>query len=321
MEEINNCFDNLVKALETERTKLKREKEELENKKKDWNQFANKLDKTQLSERIKLDVGGKIFATTLTTLVACQGSYFEAMFSGRWDLKKQEDGSFFIDRDPFVFRFVMNFLRGEPFQVELLTEEKKHKLLEDAEFYHLDKLVDLLKPIKPVELLTSTKPVLKWKQGPNYTVSGNDIVKTGSNSICDATALLDVPFSSDLCEVSVKLKKTYNSNIVIGVAPTSLNQSQVDNYTQCGWYIHAYSGSLYSQSGDCRNKQDVWKNIGKTGEGGIVIVRVDLKKGEISFVVNGSDCGVAFRSIPTTTPLCLAVCLAHDGDVVELVAQ
>eukprot|EP01089_Gocevia_fonbrunei_P011434 TRINITY_DN2473_c0_g1_i2.p1 TRINITY_DN2473_c0_g1~~TRINITY_DN2473_c0_g1_i2.p1 ORF type:complete len:316 (-),score=79.02 TRINITY_DN2473_c0_g1_i2:71-1018(-) len=315
MEEINNCFDNLVKALETERTKLKREKEELENKKKDWNQFANKLDKTQLSERIKLDVGGKIFATTLTTLVACQGSYFEAMFSGRWDLKKQEDGSFFIDRDPFVFRFVMNFLRGEPFQVELLTEEKKHKLLEDAEFYHLDKLVDLLKPIKPVELLTSTKPVLKWKQGPNYTVSGNDIVKTSGKEAWDATALFDVPFSSDLCEVSVKLKKTYNSNIVIGVAPTSLNQSQVNNYNQCGWYIHK-SGTLYSQDGD-NNKQ----YTSSTKEGGIVIVRVDLKKGEISFVVNGSDCGVAFRSIPTTTPLCLAVCLAHDGDVVELVAQ
>eukprot|EP01089_Gocevia_fonbrunei_P011433 TRINITY_DN2473_c0_g1_i1.p1 TRINITY_DN2473_c0_g1~~TRINITY_DN2473_c0_g1_i1.p1 ORF type:complete len:314 (-),score=73.88 TRINITY_DN2473_c0_g1_i1:71-1012(-) len=313
MEEINNCFDNLVKALETERTKLKREKEELENKKKDWNQFANKLDKTQLSERIKLDVGGKIFATTLTTLVACQGSYFEAMFSGRWDLKKQEDGSFFIDRDPFVFRFVMNFLRGEPFQVELLTEEKKHKLLEDAEFYHLDKLVDLLKPIKPVELLTSTKPVLKWKQGPNYTVSG--IVKTGLTG-WNATALLDVPFSSDFCEVSVKLKKTYNSNIVIGVAPTSLNQSQITNFTQCGWYIYTCNGTLYSQSGES-NKQ----YTSKTAEGGIVIVRVDLKKGEISFVVNGSDCGVAFRSIPTTTPLCLAVCLAHDGDVVELVAQ
>jgi hypothetical protein len=97
-----------------------------------WNKLANKLNKIQLGNRIKLDVGGTIFATSLSTLTFIKGTFFEVMFSGRWEPKKEEDGSFFIDRDPIVFRYILNFLRGEEIKIDKLSEDEKEMLLSDA---------------------------------------------------------------------------------------------------------------------------------------------------------------------------------------------
>lgn len=53
---------------------------------------------------IELNVGGRVFATTKTTL---QGSeYLSALISDRWD-------SLFVDRDPCTFEHVLKYLRGE----------------------------------------------------------------------------------------------------------------------------------------------------------------------------------------------------------------
>ena len=54
---------------------------------------------------VKLNVGGKIYKTTLATLRKDQNSMLSAMFSGRHELKKdEEDGAYFIDRDGKLFR-------------------------------------------------------------------------------------------------------------------------------------------------------------------------------------------------------------------------
>ena len=61
------------------------------------------------------------------------------MFSGRWEAKQQEDGSFFIDRDAFVFRHVLNYLRGQQINLEVLSSAEIDALEKDADFYLLDK--------------------------------------------------------------------------------------------------------------------------------------------------------------------------------------
>ena len=54
---------------------------------------------------VKLNVGGKIYKTTLATLCKDPYSMLSAMFSGRHELKKdEEDGAYFIDRDGELFR-------------------------------------------------------------------------------------------------------------------------------------------------------------------------------------------------------------------------
>lgn len=54
---------------------------------------------------VKLNVGGKIYKTTLSTLLKDPNSMLSAMFSGRHELKQdKEDGAYFIDRDGKLFR-------------------------------------------------------------------------------------------------------------------------------------------------------------------------------------------------------------------------
>jgi hypothetical protein len=63
---------------------------------------------------IKLNVGGKIFITTLSTLLKYQNSFFHKFFSiQKFGMKSSEmiEDSYFLDRDPHLFKFILLFLR------------------------------------------------------------------------------------------------------------------------------------------------------------------------------------------------------------------
>ena len=111
-------------------------------------------------------------------------------------------------------------------------------------------------------------------------------------------------------------------NIYIGVAPSDINQNDDDNWNKCGWYFDFYESKLYS--GPSHNYS--WKEYGprkKDGEyvrtGGIVGVVMDTIKGDLSFVLNGVNFGVAYEGIPLDKPLVPCVLLYNKGDSVELV--
>ena len=53
--------------------------------------------------------------------------------------------------------------------------------------------------------------------------------------------------------------------------------------------------------------------------GDSVGVVMDTAKGELSFVVNGVNLGVAYEGIPLDKPLVSCVILGNEGDAVELI--
>ena len=100
-----------------------------------------------LDERITLDVGGQIFATTLSTLRRDPDSMLGAMFSGRHALQRTPEGHVFIDRDPTHFRTVINYLRdGERALPKALRDDEAfcEALLVEADFYQLTGLIALV---------------------------------------------------------------------------------------------------------------------------------------------------------------------------------
>src|SRR4051794_17958915 len=99
---IKRSNDDLAEGLRERVAELERERERFEEEKAEWMAVHAKLQRTSVGSRVKLDVGGKVFATSLTTLLSQRGSFFEAAFGGRFEVKLQEDGCFFIDRDPAV---------------------------------------------------------------------------------------------------------------------------------------------------------------------------------------------------------------------------
>jgi len=49
--------------------------------------------------------------------------------------------------------------------------------------------------------------------------------------------------------------------------------------------------------------------------GSIVSVKLDMDKKEISFIINGIDCGVAFKNISIYKELCLCVILPNNSSI------
>ena len=74
--------------------------------KKIFETMTKKIKETQFSNIITLNIGGEKYSSGLPTLEKWKDSYFGKMFSGRIVLEKSPDGSFFIDRDGSLFRYV-----------------------------------------------------------------------------------------------------------------------------------------------------------------------------------------------------------------------
>ena len=91
------------------------------------------------NDLVHLNVGGQRFSTSKNTLISLQGeeTFFTSLLSGRISSNMDETGAYFIDRDPELFRMILNFLRTQ--QLHLLVEESDAKqlsaLIHEANFY------------------------------------------------------------------------------------------------------------------------------------------------------------------------------------------
>ena len=101
-----DSLQRTVDALRVQQESVKREREELENMKATVDGSIERF-----KQRVKLNVGGSRFETTLSTLTRHPESMLAAMFSGRHEVPQDEDGYVFIDRDGTHFHTVLNFLR------------------------------------------------------------------------------------------------------------------------------------------------------------------------------------------------------------------
>ena len=123
---------------------------------------------------------------------------------------------------------------------------------------------------------------------------------------------------------SIKILETKHDGrgIWIGVAPSDIDQNGDYNFIKCGWYFGCYISTLHSGP---PHKYDGKKYGPRKGDGKYihtgdsVDVAIDTSKGELSFVVDGVNLGVAFDGIPLDKPLVPCVLLFYDSDSVELV--
>ena len=173
-----------------------------------------------------------------------------------------------------------------------------------------------------------------WKECPDdvdairtYSVDQRNarIAKKTSGSDCYCTIIGNTPIPlNTVTSWSIRVLKSRNNNagsIYIGVAPTDINQNNDCNCIECGWYIDCYSSKLWSGP-----PHNYWKEYGlrkRDGKyvhtGDSVDVVMNTAKGELSFVLNGVNLGVAYEGIPLDKPLVPCVLLWSIGDSVELI--
>jgi hypothetical protein len=122
---VQRTFEDKVKDIIRQEETIKAEAKRLRRDRDNLDQERNRLAKEMLQmeelnkiteSRVRLDVGGHVFTTSLLTLTKDPSSMLSAMFSGRHSITREADGSFFIDRDGTYFRYILNFLRDGGFR-------------------------------------------------------------------------------------------------------------------------------------------------------------------------------------------------------------
>jgi len=114
-------------------------------------------DDIAISQPITFNVGGTLFSTNLTTLLSVKGTFFERMFRESMTRTSSADRTYFIDRSPRTFGYIMDYLRtGDLFITS--DAEVRIQLLDDAKYFNLtQEVIDYLqwKPINGIDLWLS----------------------------------------------------------------------------------------------------------------------------------------------------------------------
>jgi N-acetylneuraminic acid mutarotase len=91
------------------------------------------------NSQVTLDVGGHLFKTSISTLRKTPGSMLDAMFSGRYQVNSEDDGSVFIDRDGSRFTYLLDYFRDgslpDNASVSLLRQLKREFAFYAVEVY------------------------------------------------------------------------------------------------------------------------------------------------------------------------------------------
>ena len=88
-------------------------------------------------EIIELNVGGKYFTTSVSTMTKDKDSKLAAMFDGQLPVSKDKHGRYFIDADGAVFTHILEYLRFE----HLPPDDFMMRVHEYAEYFGLQSLV------------------------------------------------------------------------------------------------------------------------------------------------------------------------------------
>lgn len=118
---------------EEELLTLERKREELKQEREDFEAMRKKIDSVHFSFPIKLDVGGKVYKTSLSTLTK-EDSMLSRMFSGQgFSPEKDQDGCFFIDRPGEYFGPLLEYLQTGEFPP--IEPQKLKGIVREADFF------------------------------------------------------------------------------------------------------------------------------------------------------------------------------------------
>ncbi|XP_055381633.1 SH3KBP1-binding protein 1-like [Condylostylus longicornis] len=100
---------------------------------------ARLMDGLQEDDLIRLNVGGTVFTTTRTTITKFGNHYFTYLLDSRW----RQTTPIFIDRNPKVFEYILDFLRKGKLNFPI-NLNKLQDILDEAKYFNLDPLIKIV---------------------------------------------------------------------------------------------------------------------------------------------------------------------------------
>ncbi|XP_041481900.1 BTB/POZ domain-containing protein KCTD6-like [Lytechinus variegatus] len=143
---------------------------------------------------VGLNVGGRIFKTSRTTLLADPDSFFSALLDGDIPSARDDQGNILIDQDGEIFRHVLNFMRYR----ELVLPEgfKEYGALKrQADFFQLESLKSSIE--RPMQVDGSEAVGLMCPDGKVFHTT-REILMRGENSYFTRMLSKDSTVARDL---------------------------------------------------------------------------------------------------------------------------
>jgi len=166
-----------------------------------------------------------------------------------------------------------------------------------------------------IKLPIPPKPVNSWDPiycSNQHQLSNNNltVTKTSGGISWNGGVLGTVPNPKNF---KVRILNRGVGNVMVGLAPRNKFNVNSANYNICGWYLYIQNGTLHSQQGD---KSRLYSNSG-IQNGSIIEVLYDEIKNTISFVVDGTNKGIAF-TINTNDPIYPALDICDQNVSLEI---
>eukprot|EP01118_Nematostelium_gracile_P008819 TRINITY_DN2934_c0_g1_i1.p1 TRINITY_DN2934_c0_g1~~TRINITY_DN2934_c0_g1_i1.p1 ORF type:complete len:203 (+),score=46.69 TRINITY_DN2934_c0_g1_i1:2-610(+) len=175
---LRECVSTMLsisREIENELEKLTLKEIEQKDHQKKIDDLLNKHGTT-----INLNIGGKKFVSSKSTLTCLEGTYFSAMLSSdHW--RPNSEGEYFIDRNPKYFRRVLEYLRTGKLDLEGLSERRKEKLMIELDYYQIPE------PTKIAQQYEGWKWDIKNK-GRRIILSNDDRTACGDTEYTAAVA-------------------------------------------------------------------------------------------------------------------------------------
>jgi len=235
-------------------------------------------------DKIRLNIGGMLFTVAKQTLLV-PNSFFHAMLgSDRW--KPDEDGEYFIDRDPTLFPRVLNYLRSSEWNIDGLSLREKELLKIELDFYQID---------VPYSLYYSCDSFVKFSQCISVTNRNRTIT-----SITDKGTAVTNPLPRSgtyTCVITInQFAKKSNPWTCVGIAEEGQVLSTglfVDQKNGSGLYIDK-SVCNYRSSGITSSEN---LEIGPAHDNKVITVIVNMDRKTIQFASSEKkNTGIFFHS-------------------------
>jgi len=196
----------------------------------------------RIRNKVKLDVGGQIFSTTLEVLTRYD-SYFSSMFAVGHDQPDTMDGSYYIDRSPQYFDLVLEFLRnGELRSGKKLTKEEIPELLAEAEYYGIKEMI--------ASLDGSGKPDVEgmtWdpnRSSPGINLTNNNMTATSQGGCSHKTVCGTIPITHGIVVWEVLLNQQADCYSAVGLVGATFDYQNLAHVgiAENSWGLGLYAG-------------------------------------------------------------------------------
>eukprot|EP01126_Amoeba_proteus_P007259 TRINITY_DN12598_c0_g1_i1.p1 TRINITY_DN12598_c0_g1~~TRINITY_DN12598_c0_g1_i1.p1 ORF type:complete len:351 (-),score=44.77 TRINITY_DN12598_c0_g1_i1:166-1143(-) len=138
---VDEIYKSLQEAIQNQIREIVTQKEEFLKEREAFEETKKKISQVHSSDPIRLDVGGKVFKTSLKT-IRKEDSMLSRMFSGNGFLvEKDADGSYFIDRPGKPFSTILSYLQTGVF-LPPKDEVALKALKMEVDFYQIPSLVE-----------------------------------------------------------------------------------------------------------------------------------------------------------------------------------